>query len=59
MLQLAISNKQAEAEIRNFRAILSDLIIDKKSGDEVIPFSATFVNSTTLLRLAKNSYQTI
>lgn len=58
-MQLAISNRQAEAEIGSFRAILSNRIIDERSGDEVIPFSATPVNSITLLGLAKSSRQTI
>lgn len=59
MMRLAISNRQAEAEIGSFRAILSDPITDERSGDEAILLSATPVNSTTPLGLAKSSRQTI
>lgn len=59
MMRLAISNRQAEAEIGSFRAILSDPITDKGSEDETVLLPAAPVNSTTLLESANSSRQTI
>lgn len=59
IMQLIISNKQVEAEIESFRAILSNPITEERSGEEFIPLSTTLVNSATPLGLAKSSCQTI
>lgn len=58
-MQLAISNRQAKAKIRNFKTILSNLITNEKSGYETISFSTIFINSITLLGLAKSNCKTI
>lgn len=58
-MQLAINNRQAKAKIENFRAILSNPITNKRSRDKAVSLSATPVNFTTLLGLAKSSRQTI
>lgn len=60
MMRLAINNKQAEAKIGSFQAILFDLITNKRSKDESIPpLTITPVSSAVLLRSANSSRQSI
>lgn len=56
MMRLAINNRQVKAKIGSFKAILSNLITNKKNKNEIILLLTAFVNSTILLELANSSY---
>lgn len=53
-----INNRLMKMNIRNFRVLIYNFVIEKKSKNKIISFLTTSINSVILFKLGKSRYQT-